>query len=460
MTKCAWNEYSKEEFQKVMDFNQGYMDFLSDGKTERRCVTLAQAMAEKAGYRNIETIIENQETLHPQDKVYVNMMNKSIALMHIGNDPLEKGMNILGAHIDSPRLDLKQRPLYEDSGIAYFDTHYYGGVKKYQWVTLPLAIYGVVCLKDGSTVDIAIGDKEEDPVFVISDLLVHLSADQMQKKAGVVVEGEDLNVTIASIPLESEEKDAVKANVARLLKETYGIEEDDFISAELEVVPAGRARSCGLDQSMVLGYGHDDRVCAYTSLMAQLEAVNVDRTAVCLLVDKEEVGSQGATGMHSRFFETFVSEVMNAMGSYNELLVKRCFKNSTMLSSDVSAAHDPNYASVSSPNNNQAVFGQGLVFNKYTGSRGKGGCNDANPEYIAKLRAVMEKGNVMYQTSELGKVDQGGGGTIAYILANYGMEVIDCGVALHNMHAPFELASKADIYEAYKGYAAFLKYCK
>lgn len=460
MKEIAWNKYSEEELKKVMDLSEDYMDFLSKGKTERRCVELAIELAEKAGYRNIADVIKNHETLHAQDRVYVNMMHKSIALMQIGNEPIENGMNILGAHIDSPRLDLKQNPLYEDGGIAYFDTHYYGGVKKYQWVTLPLAIYGVVCLKDGSTVDIAIGDKAEDPVFVISDLLVHLSGDQMAKKAGEVVLGEDLNVTLGSIPLKDEEKDAVKANIAKLLKEQYGIEEEDFVSAELEVVPAGRARSCGLDRSMVLGYGHDDRICAYTSLLAQLEAENVDRTAVCLLVDKEEVGSQGATGMHSKFFENFVAEVLNAMNCYSELSVKRAFQNSMMLSSDVSAAHDPNYASVSSPNNNQAEFGKGLVFNKYTGSRGKGGCNDANAEYIAKLRAVMEKGDVVYQTSELGKVDQGGGGTIAYILANYGMQVIDCGVALHNMHAPFELASKADIYEAKKGYAAFLKYCK
>lgn len=457
MSEVAWKKYSKEELDAVMQFSEGYMDFLSDSKTERACVKNAIKLAQSYGYRDIEEVIKNKEILKPQDRVYVNMMNKSIALMQIGSNSLEEGMNILGAHIDSPRLDLKQNPLYEEGDIAYLDTHYYGGVKKYQWVTLPLAIHGVVCLKDGSTVDISVGDKESDPVFVISDLLIHLSGEQLQKKATEVIAGEDLNVTIGSIPLENEEKDAVKANVARILKSTYGIEEEDFVSAELEVVPAGRARSCGFDLSMVLGYGHDDRVCAYTSLMAQLEAKDVKRTAVCLLVDKEEVGSQGATGMHSKFFENFVAEVLNCMGDYSELSLKRAMIHSTMLSSDVSAAHDPIYASASSPRN-QAVFGKGLVFNKYTGSRGKGGCNDANAEYIALIRRIMDEHNVSWQTSELGKVDQGGGGTIAYILANYGMQVIDCGVALHNMHAPFELASKADIYEAKKGYAAFLTY--
>ena len=434
MSEVVWNKYSKEEFENVMKFSDGYIDFLSDSKTERACVKNAIALAKSYGYRDIKEVIENKEILKAQDKVYVNMMNKSIALMHIGSNPLEKGMNILGAHIDSPRLDLKQNPLYEDGNLAYLDTHYYGGVKKYQWVTLPLAIHGVVCLKDGTTVDIAIGDKESDPVFVISDLLIHLSQDQLQKKANEVIAGEDLNVTVGSIPLENEEKDAVKANVAKILKSTYGFEEEDFVSAELEVVPAGRARSCGFDSSMVLGYGHDDRICAYTSLVAQ-----------------------GATGMHSMFFENFVAEVMECMGDYSALSVKRAMMNSTMLSSDVSAAHDPIYASASSPRN-QAEFGKGIVFNKYTGARGKSGCNDANAEYIALIRRIMDDHNVAWQTSELGKVDQGGGGTIAYILANYGMQVIDCGVALHNMHAPFELASKADIYEAKKGYAAFLTY--
>ncbi len=455
--KLAWKKYNEEQMKTVMGFNKGYIDFLSQAKTERTFMKKAEALAKEAGYINIEEVIEKGMHLKAQDKVYMNQMNKSIALMHIGDLPLEKGMNIVGAHIDSPRLDLKQHPLYEEGQLAFFDTHYYGGVKKYQWVTVPLAIYGVVCLKDGTTIDIQIGDQPEDPVFVISDLLIHLSSDRMQKKAAEVIEGESLNVTIGSIPLEQEEKEAVKANILSILKKTYGFEEEDFISAELEVVPAGPARDCGLDRSLVLGYGQDDKVCAYTSLQAMLELDHVEKSAVCLLVDKEEVGSQGATGMQSRFFENFVAEVINAMGEYSELACKRSFLHSSMLSSDVCAAHDPNYADVSAPNNNMPRFGYGLAFNKYTGARGKSGCNDANAEYVARLRAVMDANDVIWQTGELGKVDAGGGGTIAYILANYGMNVIDCGVPLHNMHAPFELASKADVYEAYCGYKAFLK---
>lgn len=456
----AWQDYTEAQFQEVMDFAQEYMDFLSKGKTERRFLKLAIEKAEAAGYRNIEEIIKNKETLHPQDKVYMNQMNKSIALMHIGNEPLEQGMNILGAHIDSPRLDLKQHPLYEEGDLAFFDTHYYGGVKKYQWVTIPLAIYGVVVLKSGKVIDIEIGDKEDDPVFVISDLLIHLASKQMEKKATTVITGESLNVTVGSIPLKGEKTQAVKANILALLKDKYGFEEEDFISAELEVVPAGKARSCGLDSSLILGYGHDDKVCAYTSLQAMLEAKDLERTAVCLLVDKEEVGSQGATGMQSKFFENFVAEVLYAMGEDQDIQCKRAMLHSAMLSSDVCAAHDPNYADVSSPNDNMPKFGCGLAFNKYTGARGKSGCNDANAEYIAQLRAVMDQENVHWQTGELGKVDVGGGGTIAYILANYGMRVIDCGVPLHNMHAPHEIASKADVYEAYKGYKAFIKNMK
>ena len=453
----AWNDYSEEQFQEVMDFAEDYMDFLSKGKTERRFLKLAIEKAEAAGYRNIEDVIASGDCLHAQDKVYMNQMNKSIALMHIGDEAIEKGMNILGAHIDSPRLDLKQHPLYEEGDLAFFDTHYYGGVKKYQWVTIPLAIYGVVVLKDGTSIDIAIGDDEKDPVFVISDLLIHLASKQMDKKASTVITGESLNVTVGSIPLKGEKTKPVKANILTLLKEKYGFEEEDFISAELEVVPAGKARSCGLDSSLILGYGHDDKVCAYTSLQAILEAKNLKKTAVCLLVDKEEVGSQGATGMQSQFFEDFVAEVINAMGTYSEIQLKRAMLHSAMLSSDVCAAHDPNYADVSSPNENMPKFGYGLAFNKYTGARGKSGCNDANAEYIAQLRSVMDSNSVHWQTGELGKVDAGGGGTIAYILANYGMRVIDCGVPLHNMHAPHEIASKADVYEAYLGYKAFIK---
>lgn len=457
MREIAWNKYDEQKMKEVMDFSEGYKKFISECKTERECVTESIKMAEAHGYRNLEDVIRNQETLKPGDKVYANNMGKTIALFLIGKEPLEKGMKILGAHIDSPRLDLKQNPLYEDKDLAMLETHYYGGIKKYQWVTLPLAMHGVIVRKDGSSVQVNIGENENDPVVGISDLLVHLSSDQLGKKGSVVIEGEDLNITVGSIPLKDEEKDAVKMNVLKLLKEAYQIEEDDFVSAEIEVVPAGKARDYGLDRSMVMGYGHDDRICAYTSLMALLEMQEIDRSAVCLLVDKEEVGSIGATGMESKFFENMVAEVMNCLGDYSELKVRRALANSRMLSSDVSAAFDPNYASVMEPKNS-AYMGKGIVFNKYTGSRGKGGCNDANAEYIAALRNIMEKENVSYQTAELGKVDQGGGGTIAYILAQYDMEVIDCGVALHNMHAPWEIASKADIYETTRGYVAFLKH--
>ena len=455
--KNVWETYEEQEMNEVFALAEDYKRFISENKTERACVKSAVAMAEARGYRDLREVIRRQETLKPQDKVYLTMMEKSIVLFHLGDRPLEEGMHILGAHIDSPRLDLKQNPVYENTELAYLDTHYYGGIKKYQWVTLPLALHGVIVKKDGTSVDVCIGEKEDDPVFVISDLLIHLSNDQMQKKAASVIEGEDLNVTFGSMPLKEEEKDKVKANVLKLLKERYDVEESDLVSAEIEVVPAGKARDLGIDRSMVIGYGQDDRVCAYTSLVALLEMENVEKTAVCLLVDKEEVGSQGATGMQSCFFENALAEVMDRMGIYSELKVRRALQHSKMLSSDVSAAYDPNYAGVMETNN-CAYFGKGLVFNKYTGARGKSGCNDANAEYMAELRAVMEKGNVAYQTSELGKVDQGGGGTIAYILANYGMEVIDSGVALHNMHAPWEVSSKAYIYEAKKGYLAFLKY--
>ena len=457
--KNVWETYEEQEMKEVFALAEDYKRFISENKTERACVKSAVAMAEARGYRDLREVIRRQETLKPQDKVYLTMMEKSIVLFHLGDRPLEEGMHILGAHIDSPRLDLKQNPVYENTELAYLDTHYYGGIKKYQWVTLPLALHGVIVKKDGTSVDVCIGEKEDDPVFVISDLLIHLSNDQMQKKAASVIEGEDLNVTFGSMPLKEEEKDKVKANVLKLLKERYDVEESDLVSAEIEVVPAGKARDLGIDRSMVIGYGQDDRVYAYTSLVALLEMENVEKTAVCLLVDKEEVGSQGATGMQSCFFENALAEVMDRMGIYSELKVRRALQHSKMLSSDVSAAYDPNYAGVMETNN-CAYFGKGLVFNKYTGARGKSGCNDANAEYMAELRAVMEKGNVAYQTSELGKVDQGGGGTIAYILANYGMEVIDSGVALHNMHAPWEVSSKADIYEAKKGYLAFLKYAR
>ncbi|WP_416329673.1 aminopeptidase [[Clostridium] innocuum] len=457
MRENAWKKYDEAVLKEVFEYCEGYKKYISDCKTERECVSESIRIAETYGYRNLEDVIKNKETLKSGDKVYANNMGKGIALFLIGEEPMAAGCNILGAHVDSPRLDIKQNPLYEDKEFAMLDTHYYGGIKKYQWVTLPLALHGVVVKKDGTVIELNIGEDDSDPIVGISDLLVHLSADQMSKKASNVIEGEDLNVTIGSMPLDGEEKDAVKANILKLLKEKYDFEEDDFVSAEIEVVPAGKARDYGLDRSMVAGYGHDDRICAYTSMMAQLETESVKRTAVTLLVDKEEVGSIGATGQHSRFFENTVAEVMDRLGEYSELNVRRALKNSKMLSSDVSAAFDPNYAAVNEEKNS-AFMGHGLVFNKYTGSRGKGGCNDANAEYMAELRNIMDSENVTFQTAELGKVDQGGGGTIAYILAQYNMEVIDSGIALHNMHAPWEIASKIDIWEATKGYKAFLKH--
>ena len=457
MRENAWKKYDEAGLKEVFEYCEGYKKYISDCKTERECVSESIRIAETYGYRNLEDVIKNKETLKSGDKVYANNMGKGIALFLIGEEPMAAGCNILGAHVDSPRLDIKQNPLYEDKEFAMLDTHYYGGIKKYQWVTLPLALHGVVVKKDGTVIELNIGEDDSDPIVGISDLLVHLSADQMSKKASNVIEGEDLNVTIGSMPLDGEEKDAVKANILKLLKEKYDFEEDDFVSAEIEVVPAGKARDYGLDRSMVAGYGHDDRICAYNSMMAQLETESVKRTAVTLLVDKEEVGSIGATGQHSRFFENTVAEVMDRLGEYSELNVRRALKNSKMLSSDVSAAFDPNYAAVNEEKNS-AFMGHGLVFNKYTGSRGKGGCNDANAEYMAELRNIMDSENVTFQTAELGKVDQGGGGTIAYILAQYNMEVIDSGIALHNMHAPWEIASKIDIWEATKGYKAFLKH--
>ena len=457
MRENAWKKYDEAGLKEVFEYCEGYKKYISDCKTERECVSESIRIAETYGYRNLEDVIKNKETLKSGDKVYANNMGKGIALFLIGEEPMAAGCNILGAHVDSPRLDIKQNPLYEDKEFAMLDTHYYGGIKKYQWVTLPLALHGVVVKKDKTVIELNIGEDDSDPIVGISDLLVHLSADQMSKKASNVIEGEDLNVPIGSMPLDGEEKDAVKANILKLLKEKYDFEEDDFVSAEIEVVPAGKARDYGLDRSMVAGYGHDDRICAYTSMMAQLETESVKRTAVTLLVDKEEVGSIGATGQHSRFFENTVAEVMDRLGEYSELNVRRALKNSKMLSSDVSAAFDPNYAAVNEEKNS-AFMGHGLVFNKYTGSRGKGGCNDANAEYMAELRNIMDSENVTFQTAELGKVDQGGGGTIAYILAQYNMEVIDSGIALHNMHAPWEIASKIDIWEATKGYKAFLKH--
>lgn len=449
--KNTWEKY-KDQLNEVFDYNEGYKHYISKNKTERACVKDSIKLAEEKGFKPLESF----DTLKSGDKVYVTNRGKNIALFIIGKKPLTEGMRILGAHIDSPRMDLKQNPLYESEGFTLADTHYYGGIKKYQWVTLPLAIHGVVVKKDGSSVQIHIGEKEEDPVFCVSDLLIHLAGEQMEKKAGKVIEGENLDLLVGSIPLESEEKDAVKKGVLAILSKEYGMEEEDFISAELEIVPAGKARELGFDRSMILSYGQDDRVCAFTSLDAMLAVDAPKRTSCCLLVDKEEIGSVGATGMRSRFFENSLAEVMALTGEYQELTLRRALKNSKMLSSDVNAGFDPLYAA-SFDKKNASYCGSGMVISKYTGSRGKSGSNDANAEYLAQLRNIFDQNHAHYQTAELGKVDAGGGGTIAYIAALYGMNVIDCGVAVLSMHAPWEVTSKADVYEAQRCYVAFLQ---
>jgi aspartyl aminopeptidase len=460
----AWNKYDEDMKKKVFDFADEYRRFISLCKTERECVEEGVRILKAAGYKDLKDVIAADEKLKAGDKVYAVNMNKAIVAFNIGEDSIESGMNILGAHIDSPRLDIKQNPLYEETGLVLLDTHYYGGIKKYQWVATPLALHGVVALKDGTTVKVVIGEDIDDTVVGISDLLIHLASEQMDKKAAKVVEGEALDILVGSMPLKQESaksdkedcKDAVKKNILAILKEKYGIEEEDFMSAELEAVPAGPARDYGIDRSMIIGYGHDDRVCAYPSLIALVNSDMTKRTGVCILVDKEEIGSVGATGMQSRFFENMVAEVMDRCGEYSELKLRRALANSYMLSSDVSAAYDPNYASVFEKKN-AAYFGKGMVFNKYTGARGKSGSNDASAEFVGKLRKVMDDADVAFQTAELGKVDIGGGGTIAYILANLDMNVIDSGIAVQNMHAPYEVISKADLYETLKGYEAFLK---
>ena len=460
----AWNKYDEDMKKKVFDFADEYRRFISLCKTERECVEEGVRILKASGYKDLKDVIAADEKLKAGDKVYAVNMNKAIVAFNIGETSIESGMNILGAHIDSPRLDIKQNPLYEETGLVLLDTHYYGGIKKYQWVATPLALHGVVALKDGTTVKVVIGEDMDDTVVGISDLLIHLASEQMDKKAAKVVEGEALDILVGSMPLKQESdksdkedcKDAVKKNILALLKEKYGIEEEDFMSAELEAVPAGPARDYGIDRSMIIGYGHDDRVCAYPSLIALVNADMSKRTGVCILVDKEEIGSVGATGMQSRFFENMVAEVMDRCGEYSELKLRRALANSYMLSSDVSAAYDPNYASVFEKKN-AAYFGKGMVFNKYTGARGKSGSNDASAEFVGKLRKVMDDADVAFQTAELGKVDIGGGGTIAYILANLDMNVIDSGIAVQNMHAPYEVISKADLYETLKGYEAFLK---
>ncbi len=467
--KSAWESYTAKQLKELEGLSGEYIDFISECKTERECVDHIVRTAEDAGYVELDKLIKDKKSIAAGDRIYSVWMNKSVAMFKIGKAPVDEGMNILGAHIDSPRLDVKQNPLYEDGGLAYLDTHYYGGIKKYQWVTIPLALHGVIVRKDGSTVIVNIGDNEDDPVFFVSDLLIHLAQEQMEKKAGKVVEGEALDIIIGSKPLvikgsagkkeqaeEKKSKEKIRNNILEILKDVYNVSEDDLVSAELEVVPAGRARETGFDRSMILGYGHDDRVCAFPSFKAMLDPYDVERTACCILVDKEEIGSVGATGMKSRFFENMLAEIMNLMGDYSELKLRRTLASSCMLSSDVSAGFDPSYASVFDKKNS-AYLGSGVVFNKYTGSRGKSGSNDANAEYIAYLRNILDADKVRYQTAELGKVDAGGGGTIAYILARYGMNVIDSGVAVLNMHAPWECISKADLYEAYRCYNAFLK---
>ena len=455
----AWKTYTPEQLKELDQINDRYKVCLDEGKTERECVRLTVKEIEKHGYRNLKDV---KGSLKAGDKVYAVCMGKSIAMFQIGKEPLENGMNILGAHIDSPRIDVKQNPLYENEELAYLDTHYYGGIKKYQWVTLPLALHGVIVKTDGTVQEVSIGEKEEDPVFVVTDLLIHLAGKQMEKKASVVIEGEKLDLLIGSRPLEKEErldeseKEAVKANIMRILIDYYDMEEEDFLSAELEIVPAGKARDCGIDRSMILAYGQDDRVCAFTSLFAMLDVKEAERTSCCILVDKEEIGSVGATGMHSRFFENVVAELVALTEGESELKVRRALQNSRMLSSDVSAAYDPMYAEAFEKRS-AAFFGKGLVFNKFTGARGKSGSNDANAEYLAEIRRAMNAEDISYQFAELGKVDLGGGGTIAYIMANYGMEVIDSGVAVLSMHAPWEVTSKADVYEAYRGYKSFLR---
>ena len=456
--KNAWLSYGESDEKEMEKLAKDYRAFLDAGKTERECVTELVREAEANGYVSLEAKQAAGEKIQPGDKVYAVGMKKIMALFHVGQEPLEKGMNILGAHIDSPRLDVKQNPLYEDTDLAYLDTHYYGGVKKYQWVALPLAIHGVIAKKDGSVVNVTIGEDENDPVVYITDLLIHLAGKQLQKKAAEVIEGENLDILIGSRPLsestDEKKKEAVKSNVLRILKEKYDVEEEDFLSAELEIVPAGKARDCGLDRSMVAAYGQDDRVCAYTSFVAMMEMDAPKRTSCCLLTDKEEIGSVGATGMQSRFFENTVAELLDGMGCYSDLALRRTLRNSSMLSSDVSAGYDPAYAECFEKKN-AAYLGRGIVLNKFTGARGKSGSNDANAEYVAEVRRIFDDHQVAFQTAELGKVDVGGGGTIAYIAALYGMNVIDSGVAVLSMHAPWEVTSKADIYEAKKAYKAF-----
>lgn len=456
-TKSAWNKYGKNDLIELEDLCTSYKKFLSDCKTERECVAYFIDVANKNNFKDLKQIIKNGEKLKKGDKVYYSKMDKTLILAIIGEEDLEKGFNIIGSHVDAPRVDLKQTPVYESDGLCFFDTHYYGGIKKYHWVARPMCLKGVVIKKDGEKININLGDNENDPYVGFSDLLPHLWKDQAVKKAMDVIEGEQLNLLVGNKPSEKDSKNKVKQNIINILEEKYGICEDDLISAELQVVPAGPAKDYGLDRSMIIGYGQDDRVCAFTSFMAMLNLKKVPkRTCVCILADKEEIGSVGATGMESRLFENFSAELINSCRDYSDLILRRALQNSYMLSADVTCAYDPNFPS-ETPKQSTAFFSNGVAISKYTGSRGKSGCNDANPEFLAKLRNIFDEDNVSYQLGELGKVDQGGGGTIAYFLAKYGMEVVDIGVPLQNMHAPFEVASKADIFEAYKSYCTFYK---
>ncbi|ONI42064.1 aminopeptidase [Candidatus Epulonipiscium fishelsonii] len=460
-----WEKYSDAEKKDVFSYGERYRNFISENKTERECVVSMVKALKENGYIDLEDAIKIGKPLKPGDRVYANYNDKALMMYCIGKKSLCEGMNILGAHIDSPRLDLKPNPLYEDSDFAMFKTHYYGGVKKYQWVSMPLALHGVIAKKNGEVVNVVIGEDMNDPVVGISDLLIHLSSEQMEKKLRTAIGGEDLNVCLGTLPLikdddkkdakKDKKKDKVKANILELFKEKYGIEEEDFVSAEIEVVPAGAARDYGIDRSMIVGYGQDDRVCAYASFEAHLEVKNPEKTTVGVFVDKEEIGSMGASGMKSKYFENTLAELINLQDKYSDIILRRTLANSRMLSSDVTAGHDPNFPTVLEKNN-APKFGKGVVLLRYTGRAGKSGSNESNAEYVAQLRKIMEDNKVTWQTGELGKIDLGGGGTIAYILADYGMDVIDCGVPVHSMHAPWEIASKIDIFEMRKAYVAFL----
>ncbi|OON95373.1 MAG: aminopeptidase [Epulopiscium sp. Nele67-Bin005] len=459
-SKMAWENYTQQDKDELFAYSERYRQFISNNKTERECVISMIEEAKKHGYVDAEEYIKNSTPLKAGDKIYANYNDKTLIMFCIGKEDMEKGMNLLGAHIDSPRLDLKPNPLYEDHNLAMLKTHYYGGVKKYQWVAMPLALHGVVVKKDGTVVNIEIGEDPQDPVLGISDLLIHLAAEQMDKKLKDAIKGEDLNICLGTLPLDTEEKDKkekVKANILKLLNDKYGICEEDFFSSELQVVPAGMARDYGVDRSMIIGYGQDDRSCSYASFEAQLEVTNPQKTTVCVLVDKEEIGSVGASGMHSKFFENTIAEILGLQDGYSDIKLRRTLAHSKMLSSDVTVGYDPNFPSAVEEKNT-AYFGKGVVFMRYTGSRGKSGSNESNAEYVAYLRNIMDDNNVIWQTGELGRIDLGGGGTIAYILAQYGMDVIDCGVPVHSMHAPWEITSKVDLYEMRKAYVAFLKY--